>query len=461
MIRFASMPIGRGAAERACVSLAFALLLVAAGCSSLTEVDNPNTVVQDDLEGPEAAAALANGALAATARALGYVARPHSTTTDELIWRGSFDYVGQHNRGELWNDDSQFVVTAFNDLSVARWLSDEGIRKLEALDAAGELDNKVLLGRLYLYSAINYATAADMFEDFVLSDRQEVSPPVGHANMHTLYDRAIERLTKASAVAVATQNTDLRLASLGWRARVHWAKAYWQKMAPRRVPADPLIDDAQANDFARQLLAQAPSDWKLKFTYSQASSDNWLGNWVNSRLEMAIDAHLAKQDASNRKSCSPYNAACPEDGIVLLDPIDRIKDPALRTHMWEFIQGFVYPPLTVVSVRELRLMLAEGALKRGDMTEFTAQINAVRALETGLTPYNPAVHTSVQPVQLLIHMRKVNLFLQVHRRLADMYRFGVRSPRWIESAEAVASPGTVFPMSRTENISNCYVIGTC
>jgi hypothetical protein len=460
MIRIEDLPGRPGLAARLRTTLGAAFLLALAGCDSLVEVDNPNTVGQEDLERPEAAAALANGALAATARALGYVARPHSTTSDELVWRGSFDYVGQHNRGELWNDDSQFVTTAFNDVSVARWLSDEGVKKLEALDAEGKLTNRLLLGRLYLYSAINYATAADMFEDFVISDRQQVAKPVGHANMHTLYDTALGRLTKALEIAQATSNADLRLSALAMRARVHWAKALWQKMAPRRTPTDPLIDDAQANAAARELLAAAPADWKLKFTYSQGSSDNWLGNWVNSRLEMAIDAHLIRQDASARKSCSPFNTACPTDGIVLQDPIDRIQDPALRTHAWEFIQGFVYAPMTVVSARELRLILAEGALKRGDLREFATQVNAVRTLEK-LTPYDPAVHTAVNARDLLVHMRKVNLFLQVQRRLGDMYRFGIKSPLWIESAEAVRAPGTVLPMSRTENISNCYVVGTC
>ncbi len=87
--------------------------------------------------------------------------------------------------------------------------------------------------------------------------------------------------------------------------------------------------------------------------------------------------------------------------------------------------------------------------------------NAVRALEAGLSPYNPAVHTTITPVQLLIHERNVNLILQPHRRLGDMYRFGIRAPQWSDEGEAVRAPGTVMPLNRTELQSNCHILGTC
>ena len=430
-------------------------------CEGLVDVENPNNIVQEDLERPAAAAAIVNGALTATSRAIGYVGRAHSTVTDELVWRGSFDYVGQMDRGELWNNDSDFVVTAFANLSVARWLSEEGIKLLEGFEGEGTLSNRNLLGTIYLLSGINHATAADMFEDFAMSDRQEAAPPVGRNNMHTLYGVALERLARAEAIARETGNAELELASVAWRARVNWARAAWEKLAPKQTPADPLISSAQAEDLARVALSQASADWQYQFLYNSASAQNWFAHWVNSRLEMTYDASLVRQDGSGRRACSPHNPACPEDGIVLLDPIDQIQDPALRRNLWSMIEGHLFSPMTGVSARELRLILAEGALARGNMTEFAEQVNAVRSLEDGLSPYDPSLHSDINPVELLEHMRRTNLAFQVQRRLVDMYRFGIRSPRWIDSGESVQAPGTVLPISGVEMRSNCHIVGSC
>ncbi|MBI4521144.1 MAG: hypothetical protein HY701_09925 [Gemmatimonadetes bacterium] len=169
---------------------------------------------------------------------------------------------------------------------------------------------------------------------------------------------------------------------------------------------------------------------------------------------------MAEQDASGKAICAPFNSRCPRDGIVLLDPIDKIKDPALRRFLWEFIPAHEFPSVTIVSSRELRLILAEGALKRGARGEFAAEVNAVRALD-GLTPYDPAKHSAIDPLQLLIHMRKVNLILQPQRRLLDLYRFGIRAPRWSDAALTVTAPGTVLKMGQKERRTNCYVVGTC
>jgi hypothetical protein len=437
-------------------ALPLALAVGLGGCQSLTEVDNPNVVAQDDVEKPASASALLNGALQNTAKALARMQLMTAIIADHGVWLGTFDNVGELDRGELHSDGGQYSEPAYNDVAVSRWMADEAIRILEGFDAKSELTDRELLARAYLYSAINYSTVADMFENFVLSDRANVSPPIGGDKMNTLYDKALERLGKANAV---TKNTELQNQILAWQARTHWAKAQWALLRPRRTPADGRLDVAEANAAATQVVARVASDWKAQVRFNPATGNNEAGFQFNSRREVTFDRSLADHDPSGRAICSPFNTTCTRDGIVLKDPIAQIQDPALRRFLWEFIQGYEHPPVTWISVRELRLILAEAALKRGDMPGFVAQINAVRALETGLTPYNPAVHTQIVPLQLLIHMRNVNLIMQPHRRLGDMYRFGIRKPRWSDGGAAVRSPGTVLPMSRTENQSNCYIVG--
>jgi hypothetical protein len=51
-------------------------------------------------------------------------------------------------------------------------------------------------------------------------------------------------------------------------------------------------------------------------------------------------------------------------------------------------------------------------------------------------------------------MRQVNLFLQLNRRLMDMYRFDIAGPEWLPGNLAVTAPGTVLPLGDLECDSN-------
>ena len=156
------------------------LVVFAAGCSSLLDVENPNNVNQDNLNNPAAAAALANGALSATARAWGTVLTPYSEATDELTWIGSRDAWSDLDQGYLTGITNEFVDAAFPQVAQARWLSDEAIKRLGGFDADGKLTDRNLLARSYLYAAIAYTTIGDMFDDFPIgSDRTVAAAPLG------------------------------------------------------------------------------------------------------------------------------------------------------------------------------------------------------------------------------------------------------------------------------------------
>ncbi len=92
-----STPILRSSSLRAF----FATLLVAGlavgvftGCDAL-DVDNPNSLREDNLSSPTSATALRNGSVATTARAYSYMIALYGTASDELTWIGSFDAWNQ------------------------------------------------------------------------------------------------------------------------------------------------------------------------------------------------------------------------------------------------------------------------------------------------------------------------------------------------------------------------------
>ena len=298
----------------------------------------------------------------------------------------------------------------------------------------------------YLYSGVIYVTVADLFDNFVISNRRDAAPPIGEADMIQLYDQAIQKLDTGLEIARATESTGLEADIIAMGARAKFARAVWEKLNPSgSIPADPLVNAPGAVEDARAALAMVDPDYKLQFEYGPTTISNQLASWINSRQEFRFDTTYAVPNTSGTKVVAAR----------LEDPIDNVPDPVLQETLTEF-GAFsettqLYPPLTIVSARELRLIIAEVALATGDEAEAVAQINAVRALD-GLSPYAGQIPL----MELLVHERRVNLFLQ-GRRLADMYRFGIQDARWLDASDAVTMPGTFFPIVDEELKSNCFL----
>ncbi len=438
------------------VVAALALAMSTGACDVLsTDVENPNVVVQEDVELPAAAGALVAGTLLYMTDAMGQLAAAHGTVSDELTWRGSFDVVGAFDRGELQHHDNLYSTDGYEALTVGRWQADETVRILEEHDANGVLTDPDLLVQAYWLAGVAYLMAAENFEEFAISDRQEPGPVVDRG---TLFDTSISHF--GDAVDAATASSDLETAAMAYQARAYWARAMYQKLQGPYPIAAPLIDDANANTLANQVLGRVAADWQHVFEYTASTEQSRIAFEVNSRREVVIEDEIIMQDASLRQSCYPDNSACTQDGIRLMDPIDNIQDPAIRREAWGFFAGFIYADNVGVSARELNLMLAEAALSNSDDATYTTHINNVRGLESSLTAYDAVTHAAIDQQDLLIHMRRVNLILQLQRRLPDMYRFDIQGPVWASGQLALTAPGTVFPIGDLECGSN-PLVGAC
>mgnify|MGYP000229955646 CR=1 FL=1 len=421
----------------ACASLAAAASLTA--CRGLLEVDNPNNLLEEDLTNPAAAPSIANGASATLARALGAVLGIYSTATDEITWIGSRDAWRELDLGDIGNPRNEFTDDAFRYMAQARWMTDEAVKRLEGFDQQGQLLNRADLARSYLYAAIAYITIADMFDDFAFSDRRTPQPPIGRRNMGSLYDRAVDYATKGLTIARAVNNAELQRALLAVRARARFSKQVWQKITPPgQVNPNPLVNDPQANADAQAALdLMGPTDYKFKLKLATDdlayAGEVSLAYNVNQRAELTV--------------APAYGRIRPQPTVVnLRDPITGQPDPVIDAELRALVANYVNQEITVVSAREMRLILAEAALAQNNPEEFRTQINAIRAFN-GLPPYTGQIPT----LDMLKHTRRVNLFLQ-GRRLADLYRFGDRAPEWLTNppAAAVRAPGTLFPVACIE-----------
>ncbi len=432
--------------------MAFAL----SGCNSLLDVSNPNNVVGEDLLDPTAATAVANGALYTVQEGYGYMLAPYSTVSDELHWIGSRDAWLELELGTPENPANEFTDFAFPFLAQGRWMADEAIKILEEHQTNGVLSDVTDLARAYLFAAISYINIADWMDDFALSDRRESGPPIGDDNMGVLYTTAIGYIGSGLAL-VGGSGSDLERNLLALRARARHAAAVWNLIGPSTASfpvGSPLVSDAQAVADANAALAIDDSDWKYQFDYGASTVWSDVGWQVNARLELRFgdDYIVAAADDNTRD----LDAA--DRGVALQDPIDNIGDPRLDVIMTPFEVGERYADLTLLSGHEMYLILAEDALAGGVVTgpnSFEQHINDVRDFG-GMTDWvdgGPGMPTAQD---LLIHERRVNLFLQ-GRRLNDMYRFGIQSSMWQASRAAVTNPGTFLPITKIELDANCHL----
>lgn len=419
--------------------------LVIGGCD-LFDVENPNNLVEGDLDNPASATAMANGLEFSVTRALGALLAVYGTATDEVTWVGSRDAWRNLDIGDLDDPLNEFSNGLFPFVGEARWLSDDFITRIEAFQTAGLLQDDTILMRAYLYRAVIHTIIADMYDDFTFSNRDEPGPPIGATSMNSLYDMALEAIDNAMALGPDGQ---LMIQLQAMRARVQFSNALWGKVKPSVNTADPLVNDAGAVADAQAALALiGDADWayQLELDPSLGFPDNSdafsIGFQVNNRSELRFGITYIQPTSNNRKV----------EAVTFADAIDTdVIQPFVEATIDDFEAQGDYPDFTIVSSREMHLILAEAALAAGDDAGFATAINAIRAFD-GLTPFADQIDAQA----MLEHARQANLFNQ-GRRLMDMYRFGQSSPEWSDQGTSVQSPGTFFPIADIEIKSNPFL----
>ena len=408
------------------ISLLLGFTLI--GCD--LDVDNPNSLLEGDLQDPSAAAALANGAWNASLRGVTYMMMPHAVATDESVWIGSRDAWYQIDKGGMTNVYNEFVDQAWPYISEARWMSDKAVEILEGLGA--DLPNNQDLVLAYLSGAMVRVYIADMFEDFVYSDKTEAGTPVGAANMSTLYDEALTLLGKASSIA--TGDNAVKVLSLV--ARTRHAKAVWGKVNPVNT-ASPYVS-AGASE-AAAAAAMMTADWKWRMNFSSSTVSNYMAGQINDRQEMDLFQNALVETAT------PGAGGDPQPN----DPVTGLPDSRMTATATEFRAGgggTSWTPVTITSLREMHLIIAESKKAGGDDAGCLAELNALRTFDS-LDPYPSGTDAGTA----LQHERRANLFLQ-SRRLSDMYRFNLTSTVW--DAVEKSPAGSFFPITISEIRSN-------
>ena len=221
-------------------------------------------------------------------------------------------------------------------------MSDKAVSVLEDFHSKGTLPNTQDLVRSYLTAAMVRVYIADMFDDFVYSDKTVAGNAIGDANMSGLYDQAVALLDKASALA----DPDNKVKVLGLKARAVHAKAVWDKVNPTVNTGSPYVNAGVTE--ARAALALMSADYKWKMLFSGSTVSNNMSWQINGRLEM--DLLYNEYLASIGKEPGDPQA----NDLVTGEPDSRIT--ALAAEFRDISGGTDYAPITVISSREMTVI---------------------------------------------------------------------------------------------------------
>lgn len=424
--------------------------LVGVGCDSLIDVDNPNNVTAEDLLDPTAATAVANGSLFTVSDGYSYMLLVYSDVADELTWVGSRDAFQELDFGNPTNPANEFLDQAFILWAQGIWMSREAIEILEAHQADGALGDSEDLARAYLYGAITRTVTADWMEDITFSDLKESGPPVGEDNMNSLYTEALSWIDAGLALAPNGSDTERNLQA--WKARTLFSSARWDMLGrkPVSITNNGLISSVAARDAAAAALALDNGDWVYEFEYSSSTLNNEAAQATEERLELRVsDDYIVPLEPARKER----DRDAPNRGIALIDPVSGDGDARIDEFLTPYEDQNQYGDLRIVTAREMRLIMAEHELAtNGNTQAFQDMINDVRDAG-GMDDWDG---TTPVARDMLIHERRANLFLG-GQRLNDMYRFGIQSANWQATSPAASTPGTFFPISKTERDANCHL----
>src|SRR2546428_6396873 len=362
---------------------ALALAVAVAGCTSLLDVKNPNNVNESDLNNPASAASQANGTLSSLARAWGIVQTPYAVATDELTWIGSRDAWQTLDQGTISEPTNEFVDAAFPFVGEARWYADATIKRRAGCAARGVFPDPTAWTRTCLCGARAYTMVGDFSNSSPIgSDKPNIPPPLGPANMGQVFDTAVAYATRGIALAQATGDKDNELALTAARAVAKYQKAVWALFPHPAIagppPAAPLINDAGATADANAALALAAGlavpDWKYRFAYSVNTVTTDIGFEVNQRLEMRIGAVYVYPDCTV-SGCTTGGKTVVVDSIKLKDPITNAPDPDFTAVLAEVLGNTNHRPPTMLSAPEMHLIAGEAALAAGHHPGLPTAIN--------------------------------------------------------------------------------------
>jgi hypothetical protein len=397
------------------------VLFAAAGC----DLTASNTGPVDDaaLNDPAAQEAVVNGMSRALSVALNWLAFSSGAAAREVLGTGT----GVNNAfGVTRRMESGILSSALDETDPhwqnaqqARWIAEDGTRRMRRVLGAAFATSPTAARALLRVGFANRLLGENMCH--AIFDGGPLEPRDAY------FLRAEAAFTEALAIAQAAGQDSLVSAARAGRAAVRVWRGDWNGA----------VADAGA----------VPVGFRYVARYSAGEQE------LYNRIFWAS----ANQPYRNSTVWSTwYESYYTTSGDQRVAWTTHATVPTMQTgRTWYLQQKYTTrdAPIVLASEREMRLILAEGALRAGDWPGAVQIINMVRG-EVGVAPV--AASDAASAWAALVRERGIELWLEA-RRLADLHRWLAEGVPGI--VEDMTGRDTCFPIGQTELSTNPNLAG--
>jgi starch-binding outer membrane protein, SusD/RagB family len=359
--------------------LVLPMALGLSACDSLFEITNPGPMTDDSLNAPAAFAGLVAGMSGDLSQAIDNVGYVSATMSGELRSTGFLASLIAIAEGTMVPSDANAY---WNNAHRARWVAEDGIRRMEA---AG--NNSILLARAYLLAGFSNRLLGEHFCSAVI-DGGEAQPYTAH------FTRAEQQFETARQKAAALNNAQIRNAATAGRASALAALGNWNEAA--------------------QLAAAVPINFQYNAVFSLNSARETSNFLINYPLEHSEGTVFGTEWAVSGDPRVPWEVALDPGGKPRFGRDSRT--PWYRALKYR-TRG---DPVALAKGTEMALIRAEAALRTGDTSAMITELNRVRA-HRSMTPLG-AVAGVEAAWTLLKRERGAELWLE-GRRFWDRRRW--------------------------------------
>jgi hypothetical protein len=364
-----------------------------AGCDF--DVDNPGRVLESDLNTLEAIDALVTGMSSDFSVQYDGIAFTIARATDDMAGSGSYNETNFFRQGVINAED---VNGIWNGIQRARWVAEDGIRRMRDEIEGYEFAGSRQTARAYLFAGLANRAIGESFcygvvsADAPLGGGSEAEQPPSAA-----FQRALSMLEEAVNHATQAGAQDLVDAAHGGRAQAYVGLGDW------------------TNAVLEAGMVPTSLDFDAIYSDNSGRENNEIYNETFGRPEMsAYDTYASTFDPPDPRA--PYTN-CPVTGTCSENGADGIT-PYWRQEKYDD-RGSEIP---AVKGTEMRLIEAEAALRDNDLPTAISKMNEVRAEFSGLTDLTPAPATIEEGWIALDHERFLTLWLE-GRRMHDLRRW--------------------------------------
>jgi len=392
----------RGGHSRGALFAAALALLPLAGCNDLLEVDDPDVIRPDQLQGVDAiptrvAGAVLDFQIAFNGNFNNSTVVAQGMFTDEYVNSETFSDRIEVDRRNIDRSDNQIVLNVFSGLHVARVSSRAASAAIEEFDP-GNAD-------------LAYMRSLEGFSEILLGETFCAGVPASELQGNEIAYGEPRTAQKVFEDAVVAFDKALAANASFHTARVGKARA--------------LLDLGRFSD-AASVASAVPTAFAMDVLHSSTTPAQENGLWnlsTNGRVS------VAETDGGNGV---PFRSL-DDPRVPWIDTGDTGFDSQTRLYL-QLVSPEIDSPVPLATGIEARLIEAEGALEAGDRAAFFALHNAARAT-IGLAPLAETGQNQATLEDLHFRERALWLYSTAHR-LGDLRRLVRQYGR---------TAGSVFP----------------